>query len=349
MKRSILDYTDSVMNHYETGVARGVDTGFKTLDELLSFKLGYSTFYLGFAGAGKTEFHMEMMFNQTEKFGWKHCFLSGEIGNMDDVIAELISKFLRKPFFKSNPFGAEEKEIHSAMNWLNEYFFPIDGDETDHTIDSFYEYCKSLEKEKKIKLQSTSLDPFNDLSEDLASYGNREDKYLAWALKKVRQGAKVNNWHNNIVTHAKDMPPIVLKDAVNQDVYCTSIPTLNSFAGGAVWGRRAFNVVGVWRPEHNRINGTVNLTINPTTGMPFAENEAIVKILKAKPKGTAKKGATSVFFDWQKNRYYEMVEGHKFYAFEHLQPPKLHPDKFTMPVSETFDTTKIIEDEQIPF
>lgn len=320
-KKRISDYTESVMHHYGTGVQRGVDTGFKTLDELLSFKPGYSTFYLGFAGAGKTEFHMEMMFNQSEKFGWKHGFLSGEIGNMDDVIAELISKRLRKPFFKSNPYSATEKEIYQAMNWLDEFFYPIDGDETDHDIESFFAYWKSLEKELKIKLNTTSLDPFNDLEEDLVKYGGREDKYLAWALKKVRQEAKINNWHNNIVTHAKDLPPIVLKDITGQDVYCTAVPTLNSFAGGAVWGRRAFNVVGVWRPEHNRINGKVDLTINPSTQMPFLENEAIVKILKAKPKGTSKKGATSVFFDWQKNRYYEIIGGSNLYAFDHEEIP----------------------------
>ncbi|MGO4699608.1 hypothetical protein AB4Z50_35990, partial [Paenibacillus sp. 2TAB26] len=161
----------------------------------------------------------------------------------------------------------------------------------DHDIESFYKYWKSLEKQLGIKLNTTSLDPFNDLEEDLVKYGGREDKYLAWALKRVRQEAKNNNWHNNIVTHAKDLPPIVLKDVTGQEVYCTAVPTLNSFAGGAVWGRRAFNVVGVWRPEHNRVNGKVDLTLNPSSGLPFAENEAIIKILKAKPKGTAKKGS----------------------------------------------------------
>lgn len=321
MKRTILDYKDSVMHHYETGVSRGIDTGFKNLDELLSFKLGYSTFYLGFAGAGKTEFHMEMMFNQTQSKGWKHGFLSGEIGNMDDVIAELISKYLRKPFYKSNPQAATEKEVYGALSWLNEYFFPVDGDETDHDIESFFAYWKSLEKELKIKLQTTSLDPFNDLEEDLNSFAGREDKYLAWALKKVRQEAKVNNWHNNIVTHAKDLPPIILKDVTGQDVYCTAVPTLNSFAGGAVWGRRAFNVVGVWRPEHNRINGKVDLTVNPAGGIPFLENEVIIKVLKAKPKGTAKKGATSLYYDWKRNRYYEKIDYENKYAFEHEKIP----------------------------
>lgn len=319
MKKRISDYTDSVMKHYNTGVQRGNDTGFYTLDELLSFKPNYCTFFLGFAGAGKTEFHLEMLFNLSEKYGWKHGLLSGEIGNIEDVIAELISKFLRKPFYKSNPYSASEAEIYRAINWIDEHFFLIDGDETDHSIESFYKYFTSLEKELKVKIQTTSIDPFNDLTEDLANYGGREDKYLTWALKKVRQGAKLNNWHNIIVTHAKDMPPICLKDITGADAYCTAIPTLNSFAGGTVWGRRAFNVVGIWRPEHNYVNKVLNLTVNPSTGMPFAENEVIVKVLKAKPKGTAKKGSVSLFFDWQKNRYFEKINGLPNFAFEHAK------------------------------
>jgi hypothetical protein len=336
MRKRISDYTDSVMKHYETGVQRGNDTGFKILDELLSFKLGYSTFYIGFPGAGKTEFEMEMKFNQSEQFGWKHGVYSGEIGNMEDVIGELVSKRLRKPFFKSSMYSASEKEVYQAINWLDEHFFLVDSDETDHTIESFYDYWKSLEKELSIKLQTTSLDPFNDLEEDLIKFGGREDKYLAWALKKVRQEAKNNNWHNNIVTHAKDLPPIVLKDLTGQDVYCSAVPTLNSFAGGSVWGRRAFNVVAIWRPEHNRVNGKIDLTVNPATGAPFMENEVIIKILKAKPKGTAKKGATSMFYDFKSNRYYENIDGQASFAFEHLKISKTFTQS-TMPISTSFN------------
>lgn len=331
IRRRILEYTDEVMNHYEKGFTRGNDTGFKCLDELLSFKLGYSTFFMGFAGAGKTEVQLEMLFNQSEKYGWKHGLLSGEIGNTEDVIAELISKYLRKPFFKSSGFGAEEKEIYGAMAWLDEHFFIVNSDESDQTIEGFYAYWKQIEKDFNIKLQTTSIDPFNDLDEQLINHANREDKYLAWALKKVRQEAKINNWHNIIVTHAKDMPPIVLKDINGQDVYCTAVPTLNSFAGGAVWGRRAFNVVGVWRPEHNRVNGKIDLTINPSTGAPFAENEAVLKILKAKPKGTAKKGATSIFFDWKRNRYYEDIDGKASFAFEHEKSIPVYHSTAIMP------------------
>lgn len=333
-RRRILDYKDEVMNHYESGITRGNNTGFKSLDELLSFKLGYQTFFLGFAGAGKTEIQLEMLFNLSEQYGWKHGLLSGEIGNTEDVIGELISKRLRKPFFKSSAYAATEKEVYGAMAWLDNHFYPMNSEEDDYSIKSFYAYWRQIERDLNIKLQTTSIDPFNDLEEDLANHANREDKYLAWALKHTRKEAKLNNWHNIIVTHAKDMPPIILKDLTGQDVYCSAVPTLNSFAGGAVWGRRAFNVVAVWRPEHNNVNGTVSLTVNPSTSMPFEENEAVLKVLKAKPKGTAKKGATSIFFDWKKNRYYELIGDRPSFAFEHEKQIPVYHQTALLPNAE---------------
>ncbi len=309
MIKRLTDYADMVVNHHENGTEKGFNVGFKCLDELITLKTGYSTYILGFPGAGKTEIHLEMLFNMTESRGWKHALLSPEIGGMEDVIAELVSKYLRRPFFKSNPFSPNAQQIYNAIAELSQWFFPMDNDEQDYTIDTFYEDCEKLEKDHKIRLNTTSIDPWNDLTENLNDFGGREDKYLAWALKRVRQDAKKNKRHNFIVTHAKDMPAIALKSVIGKEVYCTAIPTLQSFAGGQVWSRRAFNVLGIWRPEEG--------AIDPKRGLPFDKNEAIVLSLKSKPKGSGKKGSCSLYFDWKVNRYYEKIGENNFYAFEH--------------------------------
>lgn len=329
MIKKLTDYTEAVMHQYETGTTKGYDLGFKCLEELITIKKGYTTYLLGFAAAGKTEVHLEILFNLTKRYGLKHALLSPEIGGVEDVIAELVSKHLRKPFYKADPYAAKEKEIYDALGELSQYFYPMDNDEEDYNIESFYADCDKLEKDNRIKLDTTSLDPWNDLTEDLANYGGREDKYLTWALKKVRQNAKKTGRHNFIVTHAKDMPPIVLKSSMGGDTHCTAIPTLGSFAGGQVWSRRAFNVLGVWRPEET--------AINPKTGIPFQKNEAVILSLKSKPKGVGKKGSASIYFDWKKNRYYEIVEGKEYYGGEYFEKNS-HPDFKIMP-SKEFDFT----------
>lgn len=306
--KRIKNFTDDVLKHHKTGTQRGATTGFKCLDEHLSFKLGYSTYILGFAAAGKTELHFEMLFNLSQKYGWKHGLLSAEIGETRDVIAELVKKYTRKPFFESDRYHVSEKEIYQAINYLDEHFF-IAESENDWSINTIYDYFQLVEKENGIKLNTTSIDPWNDLEENLMDFGGREDKYLTFALKYSRQVASRNNWHNFIVTHARDMPPLAMKSISGADIYNTAVPTLQSFAGGQVWGRRAMNVLGLWRPKRG--------TVNAETGMPFADNEVRLLILKSKPKGSGQEGICSVYWDWKSNRYYEKLDGKDMYAFEH--------------------------------
>lgn len=307
MKR-IHDYKDSVYAHYETGTYRGMDTGFTTFNNLISFKPGYTTYIQGHPKAGKTEIHLEILFNLTEKYGTKHALMSSEIGSPEDIIGELVSKHLRKPFFKSSGFAPTDAELFSAISYLDQYFFVVDSDNEDMDVNKFYDQCKKIEKDFSIKLGTTSIDPWNDLDEDLLPHGGREDKYLNYALKKVRKSAKINEWHNFIITHSRDEPGIFLDTKDGAKIQCAPVPTLRSFAGGQVWPRKAFNVIGVWRPEEG--------TIDPATGDNFKPGEAIVLVLKSKPKGSGKTGRMSIYFDWKLNRYYEIIDGVKFYAFE---------------------------------
>lgn len=314
--KKINDYKELVMNHYETGTARGKELGFSNLKDLITFKPRYTTYLLGFPRAGKTEMHLEILFNLTERYGDKHAIMSPEIGGVEDVIAELISKHLRKPFFKSSYKSPTEKELYGAMAHLSEYFYVLDNDDKEYDIDMFYEDCEKIEKDNDIKLNTTSIDPWNDLEEDLTKHGGREDKYLAAALRKVRSKAKKNNWHNFIVTHAKDMPNIELKSSEGGKVICTAVPTLQSFAGGQVWSRRGFNVIGMWKPEKG--------AINKRTGLPFKDNEAMFKVLKSKPKGSGSLGTAYLFYDWKTNRYYEEygVTQKECYAYEYIEYQK---------------------------
>lgn len=313
--KKLLDYTEKIIHHHKNGQARGKELGFNCLKNLITFKPKYTTYILGFPRAGKTEIHLEILFNLTERYGDKHAIMSPEIGGVEDVIAELISKHLKKNFFKSAAdYAASEKDIHSAMSFLSEYFYVLDNDEKDYDIDLFYEDCEKIEKDNGIKLNTTSIDPWNDLDENLDKYGGREDKYLAAALRKVRSKAKKNEWHNFIVTHAKEMQPIELKSVDKGKVFCTAIPTLQSFAGGQVWSRRGFNVIGMWKPEKG--------AINHVTGIPFQDNEAMFKVLKSKPKGSGSLGFVYLFYDWKTNRYYERYEGKDCYAFDYEKVDK---------------------------
>lgn len=349
--KNINDYRESVISHYENGQIRGNEIGFFCLKDLITFKPKYSTYIQGYPYSGKTEIHLEILFNLTELYGWKHAIMSPEIGGVEDVIAELVSKYLRRQFYKSSINAPSELQIHQAITHLSEYFFVIDNDSKDYNVDNFYEDCTEIEKQYNIKLNTTSIDPWNDLDEDLLPHGGREDKYLAYALRKCRSAAKKNNWHNFIVTHSKDLPPIELKSVDGGKVVCTAIPTLQSFAGGQVWSRRAFNVIGMWRPSKG--------AINKLTGLPFADNIVMVKILKVKPKGCGNLGQAWLYFDWKKNRYYEEYDGKRCYSGVWNNEKSLEQAQSLYPVSHSLVdkpvkekdlfTASTPEEEPLPF
>jgi hypothetical protein len=52
-------------------------------------------------------------------------------------------------------------------------------------------------------------------------------------------------------------------------------------------------------------------------GIPYSQNQVLINIEKAKPKGVSTRGTISLFFDWKKNRYYEQGEYKDLYAFDH--------------------------------
>lgn len=324
--KSILDYKDQVYDHYQKGTERGLDTGLKCINDLISFKKGFTTYIVGFPKSGKTELHLEILFNLTEKHGCKHALMSTEIGGAVQIIGELVSKYLRKPFYKSNPYSAKDSELFEAMNYLSQYFFIVDGEQKDYTVAEFYKTCSDIERAHGIKLDTTSIDPFNDIEDELEEkHGGKINRFLKKELKNVYRQAQKNNWHNFIVTHASSMPPLQLESENGGKVFCTAIPTLQGFEGGQVWSRRAYNVIGMWRPEHG--------AINPENGFKFEDGEAIMLVLKAKPKGVGTTGRTSIYFDWKVNRYFEKYNGSKMYAGDYERYEK----NAMMPISHEFE------------
>jgi hypothetical protein len=103
-------------------------------------------------------------------------------------------------------------------------------------------------------------------------------------------------------------------------------PMAREAAGGQALLRKAMGWINMWRPPKGLLDDN---------GMPYDENEVIIAIEKAKPKGVAKRGTTSLFFDWKKNRYYEKINGNEHYAFEHLKNT-FDAIPVRMPISKDF-------------
>jgi len=294
---------------HETGITRGLYVGFESLHELYSFKPKGTTYVYGAPFSGKTEWWFEIMMNLTELYGFRHAIYSPESGEAKEIFAELLSKRARKPFYKNLPNHINDFEYHKEKDFVDEYFYIIDPQDRDLTIEQFYQEIDKLEKHYEIKINTTCCDPFNELKHNFSDDDGRQDLYIENRLGYIRRDAFANNRHNVIVTHVKDQEQVKLKEGVR--FYPPASP--RELAGGQAWYRKAMNMISVWRPP-------AGIT-DEETGAPYEENEVHIIIKKYKPKGVGKLGKTKLYFNTVQNRYYEKLNGDIRYAGQQINHP----------------------------
>jgi len=236
--------------------------GLSSLDDIFNLKKGYPIFIGGAPFSGKTEFAFEIMLNTSILYGWKHFIYCGEGGNVEHIYHELLHKYIGKPYKY-----CEEKDKVSAEYFISEHFV-IANHDIDFSVKEFYDTVLEAEKEFNIKFDTTLFDPFNDIKEDLKSFGNREDKFLADALKQVRISSKNNNRIDILINHIADVRTVT--DDSGNRYMPPALP--NEWAGGRTWWRRAFTMILVYRPP---------IFLKDISGMPYAENDSHLIIQKS--------------------------------------------------------------------
>ncbi len=286
---------------------------------------------MGSPTSGKTELWFEFLINMSEFYGWKHVIYTPETGTKDEIVAELASKFLQKPFYKNYPGHMSESEKYKATQWLNEYFFIIDPADKGISIVDFYDEVEKIEKDLKIKIHTTTIDPFNEIAHDMTGSNGRQDLYVENMLGLCRRNAAKYTRHNCIITHCADQQSIT-----ENGITYYPAPTARQYAGGQAWYRKGLAMLGVWRPP---------VGLEEKDGTPFEDNEVHVIIQKSKPKGVGNKGRAKLFFDIKKNRYYERsISGSTQYANKH---EIIAPSKPSEGIKPNLDFATSLKEQEI--
>lgn len=293
------ELTSSVQKLFDEGITRGVYAGFENLHECFSIKRGVTTYIYGSPFSGKSEFWLEILVSLSELYGWRHAIYTPETGRAEEIIAELISKHCRKPFYRQHGESITEQEMFSALAFIHEHFFIIDPQDTELDLKAFYKAVDDAEEQAGVKIDTTLIDPYNELDNDLSSEGGRQDILIEKQLGVVRKNAQLTNRHNVLITHCRDQQSIK-KTVDGKDIWYYPPATAREVAGGQAWFRKAMNLINVWRPPVGWKNDDFDEAAT--------DNEVHIIIQKFKPKGTGKRGVVKLFYDQQKNRYYEKTE-----------------------------------------
>lgn len=331
MIRTILERQPELDQYRKTKITRGQTTGFRELDKLWSVKQGTFTIVFSEPTHGKSEFIFEACLNQAERHNKRSLIYSPETGDFNAVVAELFHKQTGYEMIKDSFQSCEDKEYYNHLGALNEKFLVVDSDERALSVQELFDMAAEWEKSNPgQKIDIIVGEPYNELLHDMSNFGGRQDLYIENLMTDIRRLCYARKKHFFLSIHPASSMSVT--DVKNKVTYYPK-PLPRNAAGGQALYRKAMTWITLWRPAPELVSDS---------GFPFQKNEVHVFVDKAKPKGTAFKGRCIMFFDWQRNRYYENYGTGKRYAFDHEKPEFQQADIFVPP-------SPIETQEKMPF
>jgi len=233
----ICDRREDLLRLYREGFGRGYSTGWKAIDQLYTVRPGELTPITGIPGSGKSNWLDDLLVNLARLHGWSFALFSPENLPLEQHMAALAEKYLRKPFHDGPTPRMSQEELETAMTWVGQHFsWIMPNSEDDWTLEKILLTAGKLCLRRGIR--GLVIDPWNEL-EALRPAHMAETEYISQSLKRVRVFARQRGVHVWIVIH----PSKLYRD----DTGKYPVPTLYDCAGSAHWRNKADNGIVVWR------------------------------------------------------------------------------------------------------
>ncbi len=274
---------------HKFGYDNGKYVGFPSFDGHYSMIPGGCTDWTGFPGSGKSELMLELLFNMTDFYGWKHLLYVPDIGASIDVMIKLIHKETGKSFKRKYPNFIEIKEAFNACSRLMESFKIVHRTSYKEIMTpvQFWEFA--VEYKKEHGLNTAVIDSWKDLYHDYSAHGGNYAPYLSHVLPIRNELAERNDLHFHTIIHPKN--PMRSKD---MKVYP---PFSDSIEGGAQWNNSGKSIIVVHRENYD----------DGLTDVYFRK-------IKPESVGKATNKAITLGFDIIKSRYFWMDGTTKVYS-----------------------------------
>ncbi len=271
-------YDADVMRLFREGRARGLSTGFSSLDGLLSVVPGLLYVVTGYPSSGKSEVVDAIAVNlaMSHEQRWALCSFEN---SPEEHILKLAEKKLSMPAWEG--MGATrmgEGDLRYAMAWINEHFTFIRAEDESPTIDWVLE--KARVAVMRYGINGLVLDPYNEF-EHSRPRSVSETEYIGAMLAKVKRFAQSHGVHVWFVAHpAKPEKMDKQKTA----------PSLMSISGSANWVGKADFGISIYRPWHE--DGT-------------RSSECEIHVKKSRHRHLGRAGVAHLHFNPATGRYEE--------------------------------------------
>lgn len=306
--KRVSELRDEVLQEKNSFGVRGWSTGLPEMDDIISYRKGYSTVVFSYAHHGKTQIVIDNCVYLAREYGVRTAFYLTEAGKAGEAILDVMQTLVGK----SLP-NITDGEFEKALQYMDKYFFFADISKRLTDIDSLYEEIALIKKE--VDIGNIVIDHFHQLEDSQGmKFMDRADK-TKYTLRAVSSKSRILDVHTFIMFHVKDKNPI---QCPTSKLWYLPKPEKEELSGGQQSSYLGYNMISIWRP----VMGEDKLGIVDTNGIPYRLNESIITCAKVKPKGSARLGSRRIFFDVEKQRYYCEDGGKKVYAVDSLTKGK---------------------------
>lgn len=222
---------------YVNGFTQGVSTGWSVLDEYYKVRPGQFTVVTGVPSSGKSNWLDCMMVNVAQQHNWRFAIFSPENLPVEQHMALLSEKVVRKPFHVGPAHRMSPHELNNALEWLDGHFtWILPHDESQWNVDNILKIAGQLCL--RYGIRGLVIDPWNEL-ESLRPPSLSETEYISQSLKRIRVFARQRDIHVWVVVH----PTKLSRDESGK----WPVPSLYDCAGSAHWRNKADNGIVVFR------------------------------------------------------------------------------------------------------
>lgn len=232
------DVKSDALSIYDNGYESAFSTYINELDYHFKWKRGELTLLSGIGNYGKSTVLKYLLLMQTINRGTKYALFVPEDCPAHEFYHDLVEMYFGQNCIPGNPHRPTRESYATVYDYISKHYFFVYPKDVSPTPEYIQE--RFLELIIKEGIEGCIIDPFNQMSNDYASSGGRDDRYLDITLSSFQRFAMTNNQFFVIVGHPRPMQ----KDE-SGNYKC---PDVFDLAGGAMWNNKMDNIPFYHRP-----------------------------------------------------------------------------------------------------
>lgn len=307
----INEFRQEVLDKRNETFERGFEIGFKSAEDYINLKKGFTSYIYANPFAGKSSFILNTYIYLARRYKAKIAIYSPESGGKDALVSYLCQLVMGKKLHGVGAKKASDAEWLAALDFLNEHFLILDPpvigkNALEFSAREVFNQLGHACKELGWKLDVLLIDPLTMLRKSDEDRKKSIADYILDMLYYFNNIAQVWDIHIQIAMHTSDMEHIVDKET---GIEYSPRPTPNRLHNGQNVWRTGQTMAGLWRCPAG--------VIEKTTGMPYPDNATDVLVQKNKILGAGDVGSFRLYFDIEKQNFYEKIDGKNYYIGEY--------------------------------